>query len=184
MPSSTTTHHQPKYIRHHSPPPNKWTKTQQKPKYIHTQFHKSIHKSINSFLFLENTIVLYLKEIQYDTVRFKFKRSTTLYDIQDLIFYSRSAYFKILSLQDLFLFLYIRQLCLLNTSRVSNHKRTIIDHFLCISKINGEGHARGEISQQFQVCQLDFLCCYLAVARDSYKWVSYKKRWRILAMCC
>ena len=30
-------------------------------------------------------------------------------------------------------------------------------------------------SQQLQVCYLGFLRCHQTVARDSYKWVSYKK---------
>ena len=32
-----------------------------------------------------------------------------------------------------------------------------------------------KVSQQLQVCYLGFLCCRQTVARDSYKWVSYKK---------
>ena len=34
-----------------------------------------------------------------------------------------------------------------------------------------------EVSQQLQVCYSGFLCCCQTVARDSYKWVSYKKVW-------
>ena len=32
-----------------------------------------------------------------------------------------------------------------------------------------------KVSQQLQVCYLGFLRCRQTVARDSYKWVSYKK---------
>ena len=37
-----------------------------------------------------------------------------------------------------------------------------------------------KVPQQLQVCQSGFLRCRQAVARDSYKWVSYKKLWKIL----
>ena len=67
-----------------------------------------------------------MTEILYDKVLiclfFKFKISTTFYDIEDFL----SLHFKSLRLQDL-LFVFINKIVILtSTRRVSDHKRPII----------------------------------------------------------
>ena len=46
------------------------------------------------------------------------------------------------------------------------------------SKNNGEGHVK-KSSSAVAGLLVKFLCCHQTGARDSYQWVSYKKRWKI-----